>query len=499
MINIELKELLLKPFAPLFKFRYLNVLSGGKGAGKSHQVATFLILKLLMNTKRNIMVVSKHIKTNTDTTYPSLRSAITRLSREIEGLDKAFKMTMNPLRITFIPTGQIIKFASFEKIDTTSSIATDDPDTYFDTIWFEELISVNDTFKEGEIGVSEVAINTMINSTLRFDPNNIHHKGAIPQVIFSNNPWRNEYWLIKKYLDKYLPNSKCIKDLKKKGYKTYENKEKNIFISRTNVLCNHFASPIQKETLKNSDWENDVETIMITGLTFNLGGEFLAPVINLLRVEEVQGHNYYMSPKFKILASGVDIGLSEKGDATTCYLSASSINDNRQPNYKYLHILDEFYHSNRSGAIMNPREIASRIVFKHWEWKELYPEIISLRLTCYVDASDIAFIDTLIVQQKELDLKGVHTSSWLTFRPLKEKWNKDNRVGNRYLFLREMIGKQRLIISPKCKMLINDLPQLPANPTKQTKRRHSDDTIDGMFYSFLIYTFLFSNNNQLQI
>ncbi len=492
MIKVELKELMLKPFAPLFDFKYMNVLSGGKGAGKSHQVATFLILKLLMNHERNIMVVSKHIKTNTDTTYPALVSAIKRLNIKVPGLEKSFKMTKNPLAIIFKPTGQAIKFASFEKVDTTSSISTDNPDTYFDTIWFEELISVNDTFKEGEIGVPEVSINTMINSTLRFDPTNKKHEGAKPQVIFSNNPWNDRYWLIKKYLDHFLPANK--EQLKTVGYQNYTDNDH--FISRTNVLCNYFASPKQQENLRSSDWDNDVETIMITGMTFNLGGEFLAPVVHLIRKEHISDHHYLTNPKFKILASGIDIGLSTKGDATTCYLSAGSIGEDRNHNFEKIFMLDEFYHSNRKGKKLTPREIATEIVFKHFLWEQQYPEL-GRGLICYVDASDIAFIDTLINQQYMLDLNGVHTGSWLTFKPLTEKWNKDNRVGNRYLFLREMIAKRRIIFDPRCKELLSDLPRLPANPTKQTKTRHSDDTVDGMFYSFLIWMHLFSNNNQL--
>ncbi len=490
MIKIKLKDYMLRPFAPLFDFKYMNVLSGGKGAGKSHQVASFLILKLLKDPERNIMVVSKHIKTNTDTTYPALVSAIKRLNVYIPGLEKAFKMTKNPLTIIYRPTGQAIKFASFEKVDTTSSISTDNPDTYFDTIWFEELISVNDTFKEGEIGVPEVSINTMINSTLRFDPTNPKHKGARPQVIFSNNPWNDRYWLIKKYLDKLLPSNK--KELKTNGFQTYTDDKH--FISRTNVLCNHFASDIQKENLKMSDWDNDVETIMITGMTFNLGGEFLKPVIHLLRKEHVEGHHYLMSPKIKILASGVDIGLSDKGDATTCYLSASSITNHEQ-DYKELHMLDEYYHSNRTGTKKTPREIATDIIIKHWEWDQLYPEL-GRGLICYVDAQDVAFLDTLRYQQELLDLRGIHTGSWLSFFPAKEKYLKDNRVANRYLLLRELIATKRLVIDPKCKQLIDDLPRLPSNPTKQTKQRHSDDTTDGMFYSFLPWMVQFSSINQ---
>ncbi len=492
MIKIELKDLLLKPFSPLFEFKYMNVLSGGKGAGKSHQVATFLILKLLMNQQRNIMVVSKHIKTNTDTTYPSLISAIRRLNKFVPGLEKAFKCTVNPLRIQFKPTKQQIKFASFEKVDTTSSIATDDPDTYYDTIWFEELISVTDTFKEGEIGVPEVSINTMINSVIRFDKNNPKHKGAIPQVIFSNNPWNDGYWLIKKYLDKYLPTNK--KELKENGFQTYTDKDH--FVSRTNVLCNKYASPVQQKILRESDWENDVATIMVTGMTFNLGGDFLAPVIKLIRIESIKGHHYLNSPKFKILASGVDIGLGETGDATTSYLSATSIDKYRNPTYKDLHILNEFYHSNRTGKKLTSTEIATKIIIKHWYWANKYPELYK-GLVCYVDASDIAFIDTIRRQQEQLDLNGVHTGSWLTFTPITEKWMKDKRVANRYLFLREMIAKRRLIIDPSCKELIADLPKLPPNPTKQTKRRHTDDTVDGMFYSFLVWMNLFSNYNEL--
>ncbi len=497
MNKIKLENLMLEPFRDLFNFKYWNVLSGGKGAGKSYQVAIFNVLKLLMDPHRCIIYASKHIKTNSDTTYPGVIKAIKVLDQYIPGLYQSFKFNSTRLIITHIPTNQHFKFVSFEKSETTSSISTDDPKMYYDTINFEELILSNSTFKGTDIKVTEHEIQTMINSTIRFDENNPYHAGAKPQVIFSNNPWNNQYWLIKDHLDKYLPNSMSEPSLRKKGSIKYvDNENGGRFISRTNVLCNPHASPIARQQLRDAkDWKNDTTVNMLTGLTYNLGEDFLKGVIHNLK-HDIPKHSWPFDKKIKILGIGVDVGYT--GDATTMYITASSLGHNGLPDFKNIYVLDEFYHDNRKDSKSDLRS-AANIIVKAWELSQEYPEISHHGVVCNVDASAKSFIDTLKRQQRILEERGVHTSTWLRFRANKEKWLKENRVGNRYILLRQLIAQGRLHISPRCKQLLIDLPGLPPNPTKNTKRRHHDDTIDGMFYSFLPYMKIIARVNAILI
>ncbi len=58
-----MNKLFLKEFRELFNNHYWNVLSGGKGAGKSYQIALYLVIKLLQDNQRNIVVGSRYTKT----------------------------------------------------------------------------------------------------------------------------------------------------------------------------------------------------------------------------------------------------------------------------------------------------------------------------------------------------------------------------------------------------------------------------------------------------
>ncbi len=500
-----MNNMFLKEFKELFNNHYWNVLTGGKGAGKSYQIALYLVIKFLQDQQRNVVVGARYIKTNQDTTFPAIRKAITLLSETaIPNLIDNFKFTTQPLKITYLPTGQIIKFVSFEKIDTTSSISTDNPNTYFDTIWFEELISADDINKaEGgdsdDIGTNERNILTMINSVIRYDMSNDYHKNAKPQVIFSNNAWLPDYWLIKKYIDRYTPTNEEL--LQNYGSQEYIDKDKKfdlgkgLFVSRTNALINPASSETLKEEIRDGGGD-DITYAMILGATQRIGGNFLLPVLYNLRhdiPDRVYGE-WNGNEKFVVLSSGIDIGQSVKGDATTCYLHASSTNESAFANYKRLYILDEYYHSNRTHTKKSSRELCYDIIKKHFEWGERYDEMQE-GFICYIDNNDISFLDTLRVIQRLM--AGKYPTPWLGFRAINEKHLKDNRVGNRYLFIRELIGKGLLTISENCKELLKDLPQLPFDPKKQTKRRHTDDTVDGMMYSILIYMHLYKYHNNL--
>ncbi len=491
-----MNKLFLKEFKHLFSNHYWNVLTGGKGAGKSYQVALYLVIKLLQDTQRNIVIASRYIKTNQDTTFPAIQQCIAVLSNgPIPNLKDNFKFTKQPLKIEYLPTGQVFKFVSFDNIEGTSSITTNDPNTFFDTIWFEELISADDINKaEGdvdsdEIGTNQRNIETMINSVIRFDKRNENHEGAKPQVIFTNNAWLPEYWLIKKYIDRYVPSN--VELLQNIGSQEYVDPDaivplglgKGLFVSRTNALINPTGNAQNQQTIR--DGGDDMAYAMLLGATQRIGGKFLLPVINNLRhdiPDRVFGQ-WLGNESYRAMSSGIDLGLSKKGDATTCYLHGSSTGADLFANFKRLYVLDEYYHSNRTQTQRSPRVIAADIVMKHYEWAEKYTEMKE-GFVCYIETGDIAFLETL----KEMQwLMHDYPTNWLSFVPVKEKYLKQNRVGNRYLFLRELIAKGLLTISPTCTELIRDLPQLPFNPKNQTKRRHTDDTVDGMMYSILPY------------
>ena len=86
------------------KQRYV-VCKGSRASKKSTTAALKLIVRLMQMPLANALVVRQTAATMKDSCYAQLQWAINRL-----GVEKFWKCTVNPLQMTYIPTGQKIIF-----------------------------------------------------------------------------------------------------------------------------------------------------------------------------------------------------------------------------------------------------------------------------------------------------------------------------------------------------------------------------------------------------
>ena len=86
------------------KQRYV-VCKGSRASKKSTTAALKLIVRLMQMPLANALVVRQTAAALKDSCYAQLQSAINRL-----GVEKFWKCTVNPLQMTYIPTGQKIIF-----------------------------------------------------------------------------------------------------------------------------------------------------------------------------------------------------------------------------------------------------------------------------------------------------------------------------------------------------------------------------------------------------
>lgn len=106
-------------------------LKGGRGSTKSSFVSLFIIDDIMADPEANAIVFRKFQSTLQDTVFEQMIWAINAL-----GVEEYWKINLNPLRLTYIPTGQRILFKGLD--DPKKQKSTKLPKGYFKYIWFEE-------------------------------------------------------------------------------------------------------------------------------------------------------------------------------------------------------------------------------------------------------------------------------------------------------------------------------------------------------------------------
>lgn len=163
------------------KSRYV-VVKGSRGSKKSTTTALWTIYKMMQLKDTNTLVVRRTERTLKDSCYSMLKWAINRL-----GVDEYWKATVNPLEITYTPTGQKILFRGLDDSYKITSITVEKG--YLTFLWLEEAYELM--------------------SENQFDLLNESLRGALPEGLFRRinitfNPWSDKHWLKRRFFD--VPN-----------------------------------------------------------------------------------------------------------------------------------------------------------------------------------------------------------------------------------------------------------------------------------------------------
>jgi PBSX family phage terminase large subunit len=127
--------------APSFSASYRAVRSGkytefleygGRGSTKSSFISLAIIELLVNNPDMHVLALRQVANTIRESVYSQLDWAIREL-----GLAEKFKLTTNPMQITYLPTGQKIFFRGADDAKKIKSIKP--PFGYIGILWLEEL------------------------------------------------------------------------------------------------------------------------------------------------------------------------------------------------------------------------------------------------------------------------------------------------------------------------------------------------------------------------
>jgi phage terminase large subunit len=223
----KLSEFIPKAFHPVWKAAIdpntLNVVcKGGRGSGKSSDIAHILI-QLLMRYPINGVGIRKFDNTIELSIFEQIKWAISE-----QGVTHLFKINKSPMRITYIPRGNYMVFRGAQEPERIKSLKS--ANFPFAFAWIEELAE----FK------TEDEVTTITNSLLRGELGN----GLFYKFFYSYNPpKRKQSWVNKKYETQFQPN--------------------NTFVHHSTYLDNPFISEQFKEealatkerNLKKYEWE----------------------------------------------------------------------------------------------------------------------------------------------------------------------------------------------------------------------------------------------------
>ena len=165
-----------------FKGRYC-VCKGSRGSKKSKTAALWHIYMLMKHPEANALVVRKTERTLKDSAFSDLIWATNKL-----GVAHLWKSTINPLEITYIPTGQKILFRGFDDSLKLTSISV--PKGVLCWVWVEEAYEIT----------NEADFNTLDESIRGELP-----KGLFKRFTITFNPWSDKHWLKRRFFD--VPNN----------------------------------------------------------------------------------------------------------------------------------------------------------------------------------------------------------------------------------------------------------------------------------------------------
>lgn len=200
-----------------FKGRY-RCCKGSRGSKKSCTASLWYIYNMMKyyhvyGLKPHVLVVRRYFNTHRDSTYKQLKWAINRLN-----VDHLWKATVNPLEITYLPSGQKILFRGMDDAQSITSVTTEDG--YLCWVWWEEAFQCTN---EDEFNKVDLSI-----------------RGAIPEPLFKQhtftfNPWSDTTWLKARFFDKadgvnilaITTNYMCNEFLGKDDIQIFEDMKKN--------------------------------------------------------------------------------------------------------------------------------------------------------------------------------------------------------------------------------------------------------------------------------
>lgn len=486
--RISLKQMVAPAFRKGFFFRCNNVryriFKGARNTGKSYTyIGEESLMKILSDSRRNIVVVRMNSNSNKDSTYANICGRIIDL-----GVEKSFRMKENPIpEITYKPTGQKILFKGMNDPTTLNSLTF--AHGYLTDVYIEEAFEIE-----------SYADFRNLDGSLR---------GKLPEGLFLQitlcfNAWSQEHWIYEKFFKGIFEDDYDYLNDPNHSYADYYDPDwqgdygKGLYLHTSTWKANIFrdAEVTDPAAKKMEERSKDIYKVEYLGMWGNSTASSY-PEFNdtcVMSLADIKQKFFFSS-----FALGVDTGLSngeggkrivgrnqavEERVKSAHALMLTAVTDD----FENIVILDEYYHTeierngeyntDEAGQIGEP-ELLKRTADFVENWIRKYQaadigifygnQIINI----YVDSADVGFRQML---QKEFDIRGMRN----VFCYQSNKLSVQTRVD----FEKVMMAWGNFIVCDQCKNFIRETKNARRDQKGRARTDGDDHALTAAEYGF---------------
>ena len=277
------------------KKRY-RVCKGSRGSKKSKTTALDLIKKIIQYPQANVLCVRRYQSTIRDSQFSDLKWAINKL-----GLESYFHYTVNPLEITYLPTGQRVLFRGLDDGMKVTSISV--PVGVLCFVWIEEAYEITN---EEDFDKLDMSIRGEV------------PEGLYKQITLTFNPWSENCWIKRRFFD--TPSD-------------------NVFTKTTTYKCNEWLDEsdlaIFEEMRVNNPRRYSIEGLGMWGVIDNI-------IYSRVRVEDFDVDALRRNDRL-IGCYGLDFGFTDPCAFIACMVDQAN---------KKIYVFDEWYARGQTNELI---------------------------------------------------------------------------------------------------------------------------------------------------
>lgn len=235
-VNVYLPAIVGKGYATFWRFkgRY-RVVKGSRASKKSTTTALNFIYRMMEYPNANLLVVRKVGRTLKDSCWNQLIWAIKRLK-----VESKWRWTLNPLEITYIPTGQKIFFRGLDDPLKVTSITVEHGSLCW--MWIEEAYEITNSDDFDMLDES-------IRGSLIDDPD------LFKQITLTFNPWNEKCWIKRRFFDVLVGYDASGKPIYKERVAIISD-DGEILAMTTNYMINEFLDESDRRLFERMKVQN---------------------------------------------------------------------------------------------------------------------------------------------------------------------------------------------------------------------------------------------------